>query len=90
GGSHGCEEGIKVLTALLEQGDLLFSVRAFLRRTWSALRGFFTLLICLLACCQRVKNKIILPLDNATNRLTCEEYPTSFYFLLTGLDLAEP
>jgi hypothetical protein len=30
------------------------------------------LLICLLACCQRVKNKIILPLDNATNRLTCE------------------
>jgi hypothetical protein len=37
------------------------------------LRGFFSLLICLLACCQQVKNKIILPLDNATNRLTCEE-----------------
>jgi hypothetical protein len=32
------------------------------------------LLICLLACCQRVKNKIILPLDNAINRLTCEEW----------------
>jgi hypothetical protein len=32
------------------------------------------LLICLLACCQQVKNKIILPLDNATNRLTCEEW----------------
>jgi hypothetical protein len=30
------------------------------------------LLICLLAGCQRVKNKI-LPLDNATNCLTCEE-----------------
>lgn len=44
--------------------------------------GLLHLLICLLACCQRVKNKIILPLDNATNRLTCEEWGNPYLRVL--------